>query len=190
MLADDPTGAAQVVLLNGVTRPDELRRIAAAVPGVHFADPAGEVTEVLTEYRRRAVILIALSALLMMPVLIWRYGWRGSLATLLPPAAAVVLAPALAALVGVSFTFFGAIALVLVLSIGFDYAVFCREAAPARRAVTMLGVCLAMIATLLSFGLLGFSRTYAVHAFGTTLLAGTILAFIFAPLAGDRGKSA
>ena len=190
MLADGPAGAAQVVLLNGVTRPDELRRIAAAVPGVHFADPAGEVTAVLTEYRRRAVILLAVSAVLMMPVLMWRYGWRGSLATLLPPAAAVVLAPALAALKGVAFTFFGAIALVLVLSIGFDYAVFCREAAPARRAVTMLGVCLAMIATLLSFGLLGFSRTYAVHAFGTTLLAGTILAFIFAPLAGDRGTSA
>jgi predicted exporter len=188
-LADGPAGASLIVLLNGVTRPEELRRIAAAVPGVHFSDPAGEVTEVLAGYRRRAVILIAVSVLLMMPVLMWRYGWRGSLATLMPPAAAVLLAPALAALAGVSFTFFGAIALVLVLSIGFDYAVFCREAAPARRAVTMLGVCLAMIATLLSFGLLGFSRTYAVHAFGTTLLAGTILAFIFAPLASDRDKS-
>jgi hypothetical protein len=66
-----------------------------------------------------------------------------------------LLAPEIAALAGVLFTFFGAIALVLVLSIGFDYAVFCREAPPARRAVTMLGVCLAMLATLLSFGLLG-----------------------------------
>ena len=114
---------------------------------------------------------------------------RGSLETLLPPAIAVLLAPELAALAGVSFTFFGAIALVLVLSIGFDYAVFCREAAPSRRAVTMLGVCLAMLATVLSFGLLGISRTYAVHAFGVTLLAGTILAFVLAPLAIDRRKT-
>jgi len=111
----------------------------------------------------------------MMPVLMCRYGLRGSLLTLLPPGIAVLLAPEIAALVGVSFTFFGAIALVLVLSIGFDYAVFCREAPPARRAVTMLGVCLAMLATLLSFGLLGISRTYAVHAFGITLLAGRFL---------------
>jgi len=124
-----------------------------------------------------------------MPVLMCRYGLRGSLLTLLPPGIAVLLAPEIAALVGVSFTFFGAIALVLVLSIGFDYAVFCREAPPARRAVTMLGVCLAMLATLLSFGLLGISRTYAVHAFGITLLAGTILALILSPLASDHGKN-
>jgi predicted exporter len=53
----------------------------------------------------------------------------------------------------------------------------------------MLGVCLAMLTTLLSFGLLGISRTYAVHAFGVTLLAGTILAFILAPLASDNRKT-
>jgi predicted exporter len=188
-LESGPAGATQVVLLNGVTRPDELRRIARAVPGVHFADPAGEITSVLNEYRRRAMILIAISAMLMMPVLIWRYGWRGSLETLLPPGISVLLAPELAALAGVSFTFFGAIALVLVLSVGFDYAVFCREASPSRRPVTMLGVCLAMLTTLLSFGLLGVSRTYAVHAFGITLLAGTILAFIMAPLASDNRKT-
>lgn len=187
-LVDGPLGTTQIVLLNGVTRANELRRIAEAVPGVHFADPAGEVTEVLAEYRRRATILLAISVLLMMPVLMWRYGWRGSLATLWPPAAAVLLAPAVAALAGVAFTFFSAIALMLVLSIGFDYAVFCREAAPARRAVTMLGVCLAMIATLLSFGLLAFSRTYAVHSFGTTLLIGTIMAFLLAPLASDHRR--
>jgi predicted exporter len=189
ILESDPPFAAQVVMLNGVTRPEELRQIAQTVPGVRFIDPAGNVTRVLAEYRRRAVILLAVSALLMMPVLLCRYGLRGSLLTLLPPAAAVLLAPALAALAGLTFTFFGALAMVLVLSIGFDYAVFCREASPARRPVTMLGVCLAMVATLLSFGLLAFSQTYAVHAFGTTLLAGTIVAFIFSPLASDREKS-
>jgi len=189
ILESGPTDASQVVLLNGVARPDDLRRIAEAVPGVHFADPAGEVTNVLTAYRRRALILLVVSAILMMPVLMWHYGLRGSLLTLLPPAAAVALAPPIAALAGVTFTFFSALALVLVLSIGFDYAVFCREATPLRRPATMIGVWLAMMATLLSFGLLGFSRTYAVHAFGITLLAGTILAFIFSPLASDRGKT-
>ncbi|MBF6568209.1 MAG: MMPL family transporter [Candidatus Binataceae bacterium] len=187
-LESGPDGITQVILLNGVRRPDDLRRLAKTVPGVHFADPAGEVTRILSEYRRRAVILIIVSILLMMPVLLWRYGLRGSVMTLLPPMVAVILAPEIAALMGVSFTFFGAIALVLVLSIGFDYAVFCREAAPARRPITMLGVGLAMLATLLSFGLLGFSRTYAVHAFGVTLLAGMILAFVLSPLASDPGK--
>jgi predicted exporter len=85
----------------------------------------------------------------------------------------------------VRFTFFGALALVLVLSIGFDYAVFCRESEPFRRPATMLGVWLAMITTLLSFGLLVLSSTYAVHAFGATILVGIMLAFAFSPVASD-----
>jgi predicted exporter len=98
------------------------------------------------------------------------------------------------ALAGIPFTFFGAMALVLVLSIGFDYAVFCKETDPVQRPVTMLGVWLAMVTTLLSFGLLAFSRVFAVQAFGATLLVGTLLAFLAAPLTGDsstvRGRMA
>jgi predicted exporter len=37
----------------------------------------------------------------------------------------------------------------------------------------------------LSFGLLAFSRVFAVQAFGATLLVGTLLAFLVAPLTGD-----
>jgi predicted exporter len=187
ILASDASGTTHAVLLTAVARPDELRPIAEAVPGVRFVDPTGDVTRLLGEYRRRAIILIAVSVLLMMPVLIWRYGIRGSLRVTLAPAIAVLSAPALVALAGVSFTFFNAMALVLVVSIGFDYAVFCRETEPSRRPVTMLGVLLAMLTTLLSFGLLVLSSTYAVHAFGATLITGTILAFAFAPLASDLG---
>ncbi|HXN86115.1 MAG TPA: MMPL family transporter [Candidatus Binataceae bacterium] len=185
VLGSNPSGATHVVLLNGMVRPNEIRSIAEAVPGVRFVDPAGDVTRLLGEYRRRATILIAISVILMMPVLIWRYGLRGGFRVVLPPIIAVLAAPPIVALAGVTFTFFNAMALVLVLSIGFDYAVFCRETMPARRPVTMLGVWLAMLTTLLSFGLLVLSSTYAVHAFGATLLAGTILAFAFAPLASD-----
>ena len=185
VLESDAKGTTDLILLSGVSRIDEIRSIAKAVPGVRFVDPTEDVTRLLGEYRRRAMILIAISVLLMMPVLVWRYGLRGGVRVTLGPAIAVLAAPPLVALAGVRFTFFGAIALVLVLSIGFDYAVFCREAEPARRPATMLGVCLAMLTTLLSFGLLAFSSTYAVHAFGATLLVGTILAFAFSPIASD-----
>ncbi len=189
VLQSDQSGTTHAVLLTGVSRPNEVRRIAEAVPGVRFVDPAGDVSRLLGEYRRRAVMLIAVSVLLMTPVLLWRYGIRGSLRVMLAPAIAVLATPPLVALAGVTFTFFNAMALVLVLSIGFDYTVFCRETAPSRRPVTMLGVWLAMLTTLLSFGLLVLSSTYAVHAFGATLLVGTILAFAFSPLASDFGKS-
>ncbi|MHB8381506.1 MAG: MMPL family transporter [Candidatus Binataceae bacterium] len=189
ILESGSSGTMHVVLLDGVSRPGEIRRIAKEFPGVRFVDPAGDVTRLLGEYRRRALILIALSALLMMPVLIWRYGPRGTCRVMFAPAIAVVATPPLVALAGVTFTFFNAMALVLVLSIGFDYAVFCREAAPSRRAVTMLGIWLAMLTTLLSFGLLVLSRTYAVHAFGATILVGTILACAFSPIASEAERS-
>ncbi|MFZ0890405.1 MAG: MMPL family transporter [Candidatus Binataceae bacterium] len=188
ILESAASGTTHVVLLSGISRPDEIRHIAETVPGMRFVDPTGDVTRLLGEYRRRAMILIAASVLLMMPVLIWRYGLRGSFPVTLPPAIAVLAAPPLVALAGVGFTFFNAMALVLVLSIGFDYAVFCRETEPSRRPVTMLGVWLAMLTTLLSFGLLVLSSTYAVHAFGATLLVGTLLAFAFSPTASYLGE--
>ncbi|HET7594734.1 MAG TPA: hypothetical protein VFK49_04720 [Stellaceae bacterium] len=188
VLEDDAGGAMHLVLLNGVTRRDEVRRISEAVPGVRLVDPAGDITRLLGEYRRRAMLLLALSTLFMLPIIAWRYGLRGSARVLLPPAIAVLLTPPLMALAAIPFTFFSAMALILVLSIGFDYAVFCKETNPTQRAVTMLGVWLAMVTTLLSFGLLAFSRVFAVQAFGTTLLIGTLLAFLVSPLAGDSNS--
>jgi predicted exporter len=114
-----------------------------------------------------------------------RYGWIGGLRVMAPSLLAVALAPLFAALAHVAFTFFNAMALVLVLSIGVDYSVFCRETYGARKPVTMLAIVLAALSTILSFGMLAFSRVFAVHAFGMTMLIGIFMAFLFAPLAGD-----
>jgi predicted exporter len=185
LLESNAAGTYDLVLLNGVARPSEIRSVVSSIPRITFVDPAEDVTRLLSEYRRRALILMVVSVLLMTPVLVWRYGVRGAAKVIFPPAIAVTATPSLLALGGVRFTFFAAMALVLVLSIGFDYAVFCRESDPLQRGATMLGIWLAMFATLLSFGLLVFSSTYAIHTFGATLLLGTLLACAFSPLASD-----
>ena len=178
-------GTSHLVLLTGVSQPGAIQQSIGQIPGVTFVDPTADITRLLASYRRRAMTLIAVSAILMLPVLILRYGFASGLRVMLPATLAVLTAPLLVALIGVSFTFFGAVALVLVLSIGLDYAVFCREAPLAGRPFTMLGIWLAMVTTLLSFGLLAFSSTSAVHAFGSTLVVGTLLAFGFSPIASD-----
>jgi predicted exporter len=174
------------VLLDGITRLDDVRRVADSIPGVIFVDPTGDFSRLFGEYRRRSILLIAFSAALMMPLLFWRYGFRGALQVLLPTAAALVLTPPLVALGGAPFTFFNAIALLLVLAISIDYAIFCRESHMAGRAATMLGIWLATLTTILSFGLLALSSVYAVHAFGMTLAVGISLAFLLSPLAGSK----
>jgi predicted exporter len=102
---------------------------------------------------------------------------------MLPPMLAVALAPAFRALAGGTFSFFDAMALVLVLSIGVDYAVFCAETKGERKSVTMLAVVLAASTAVMSFGLLALSKVAAVHHFGATMLVGIVSSFLLAPLA-------
>jgi predicted exporter len=174
--------ATHVVILDGVADRTAVAGAAAGIEGVRFTDPAVQFSALLGKYRIRAVMLLVASALLMLPLLVWRYGLRNGLKVLLPTALAVILAPAVRGLAGGTFTFFDAMALVLVLSVGIDYAVFLAETDNERAPVTMLAVALAATATLLSFGLLALSSAAAVHAFGTTMLTGVLFALVLAPL--------
>ena len=174
-----------VVTVDGGADSATLREVLQGLDGVRFVDPTGDLNLLLESYRRRALMLVAASTVLMVPLLAWRYGARGAVRVMLPAAAAVVLTPPLLALVGLGFSFFGAMALVLVLSIGTDYAVFCAEDRR-RDPVTLVSVNLAMLTTLLSFGLLAASEAAAVRAFGATMLVGVALAFLLAPAAERR----
>jgi predicted exporter len=183
-LADLVLGPGQhLVALESLKDEAALRRALSPVAGVKFIDPAGDFTILLTKYRHRAIWLIGFSAILMLAPLWWRYGARGAATIMAPAVAAVVLAPALIALTGEAISFFHVMALVLVLSIGVDFAIFCAEASTVRRSSASLAVVLAAMTTWLSFGVLAFSRVFAVHAFGLTLLLGVLLAFLLAPVA-------
>lgn len=185
LLEGNAGGVTHIVTLDGARRLDQLAAAADGLPGVRLVDPAGDFSLLLGKYRSRAMLVLAASLLISAPLLVWRYGFRGGILVLLPPLLAVVLTPALRALTGAPFTFFDAMALVLILSIGIDYAVFIAETTAPRRAVTLLAVALAACSTLMSFGLLASSSAYAVHAFGATMLTGVLLAFLFSPLAGS-----
>ncbi len=186
MILPDAAGVVHIVMLDGVAQPDAVRAAASGIEGVTFVDPAADFSRLLGRYRRRAVTLIAVSAALMLPLLALRYGGRGAARVMLPAVATIALVPFAKAIWGDPFTFFDAMALVLVLSIATDYAVFCAEADTAYKPVALLGVWMAMISTMLSFGLLDRSRVTAVHAVGSTMLLGVVLAFLLAPTAGKR----
>lgn len=168
-----------VVLLDGT---GDIAVAIAHAPGVHLVDPAADMSGLLARYRQRAVGLAAASVVLMAPLLVWRYGARRAVAVLAVPVLAVVLAPLLLAGLGMGFSFFGAMALVLVLSMGSDYALFLAEDKDGDP-VTGFSVALAVATTLLSFGLLALSQVAAVRAFGATMLVGVALAYLLSPLA-------
>jgi predicted exporter/predicted LPLAT superfamily acyltransferase len=183
LILDADGAALHIVTLDGITDSRALAVAAAPVPGVRLIDPAGDFSVVLGKYRDRAIALLVLSAALMAPLLVWRYGPRGALRVFVAPLLAVALTPSLRALGGAGFTFFDAIGLVLILSIGVDYAVFCAETDALRKPVTMLAVALAAMTALMSFGLIAASGVLAVHAFGSTMAIGIVLAFLLSPIA-------
>ncbi|MGE5540454.1 MAG: MMPL family transporter [Gemmatimonas sp.] len=189
LVLDTGNGATHVVILDGVKRRDAVASAADGLDDVRFVDPAGQFSALIGKYRVRGVMLLAASAALMAPLLLWRYGLRGGALVMVPTLVAVMLAPAARALFGAPFTFFDAMALVLVLSIGIDYAVFLAETDATRAPVTLLAVALAAATTLMSFGLLSLSSASAVHAFGTTMLIGVLTAVALAPLATGVGKA-
>lgn len=188
ILSEGSEDVLHVVTLDGVTAPADLRAAAVGLTGVRYVDPAGDFSDLLGKYRNRAMILLAASALLLLPLLAWRYGLKGALWVLLPPLVAVCLTPAVRAMSGGVFTFFDAMALILVLSCGVDYTLFFAEVPPDHRAVTMVSVTLAAVTSMLSFGLLAFSEVLAVRSFGLSMLIGTIISFALAPLAVATSK--
>jgi predicted exporter len=182
-------GVAHIVMLDDVAQSGAVGAAGGGIEGVNFVDPAADFSRLLGRYRRRAVALIAVSAVLMLPLLALRYRLLGAIRVMLPAVLTIVLVPLIKALWGDPFTFFDTMALVLVLSVAVDYAVFCAEADDAYKPVALLGVWMAMGSTVLSFGLLVRSQVAAVHAVGSTMLLGVVLAFLLAPIAGKRGEA-
>jgi predicted exporter len=169
-----------VVALQGLAQPQAVRAAFAEIPGVRFVDPTADFSSLLAKYRNRAMLLTAVSGLIMLLGSTWRYGLAGGVWVMLPAGVAVVLVPALLATLGEPYTFFHAMAQVILLAIGTDYAIFCAEG---TNSTSLLAVWLAAITSLLSFGLLVFSRVPAVHGFGSAMLTGIILSAALAPLA-------
>ena len=174
-----------VVALQGLAKAEAVRAAVAGTPGVRFVDPAADFSRLLGKYRVRAMLLTAVSAIIMLLGLTWRYGLAGSAWVMLPAGSSIVLVPALLAASGDPYTFFHAMAQVILLAIGTDYAIFCAEGA---NSTSLLAVWLAGTTSLLSFGLLAFSGVPAVHGFGLTMLIGIILCVAFAPLANRASR--
>ena len=167
-------GCASIVLPQGGDDAS-LRRAAAGLPGVALVDKAASVSHLFGRYRRYASAWLLAALVLIAPAFGWRYGWRRVPRMLAPPVLGIALALAALGYLGQPLTLFHWLALMLVLGVGANYAVFLHEGEPhaAHRPGAMYAsVLLSAITALLSFGLLAFSSMPALRDFGLTLLLG------------------
>jgi predicted exporter len=177
-------GAASLVLPQGDASSALLKQAAANLPGVTLVDKAAGVSELFGRYRRYASVWLLAAVLLIVPVFGWRYGWRSVPRVLAPPVLGIGFTLAVLGYLHHPLTLFHGMALMLVLGVGANYAVFLREGEPHvthRPGAMYASVLLSAVTALLSFGLLAWSSMPALQDFGLTLLLGIGFTAVLVP---------
>ena len=173
---------ASVVTLIGERDAARVAQAGAGLDGVMLVDKAASVSALLGWYRSWAAPGLAAAALMMLIVLVVRYGGRAAVTVLVPVVLAEALSVAVFGYAGVPVTLFGVVGWTLGLGIGVNYSIFLREGID-RPGATGIAVLLSACTTLLGFGLLAFSGVPALHHFGLALATTIAGSLLLAPLA-------
>lgn len=154
---------------------------AAANEGVEWINRRALWTKTFASARTELAWLIGGAWLLISAGLLFGFGPRRGAGASLAVLAALGAALAATGLLGLTVNIFSLFALILVLGVGVDYAVFfaSRTGAPET---TLFAMTVALLSTLFSLGVLVFSRTEAVSNFGLVLTVGVLTAYLLAPL--------
>ncbi|MGG1946619.1 MMPL family transporter [Trinickia sp. NRRL B-1857] len=190
--ASRPSEYAAIVMPLGAT-PAQLPALAAlahVLPGVVFVDKAASVSRLFGAYRFDSALWLAAALALVSALLAARYRLRGGVRVVLPVVLAVAVALAAFGYAGVPLTLFNWLALMLVLGVGVNYAVFLREGCLREGAdlgAVWTGVALSAATTLLSFGLLAMSSMPVLKSFGATLALGIAVSVLLAPIGMPQG---
>ncbi len=139
------------------------------------------MSQMFAEHRVQAQHLLIYALIGLAVGLALIYGLSSIVPLVLPVSLALLSTFAVQTWLGVEINLFSIMATFLIIGIGVDYAIFYRHGHDHPQVVGM-ALFLCMMSTLLGFGLLSFSHTYAIHCFGLTVLFGVIFSFIYATL--------
>lgn len=173
---------AAIVTLRGVTKESlpALERAGAGIEGVQWVDKVGEISAVLAGYRRYMSWVLLLSYLPVYGLLYLRYrqdSWR----VLAPTVLATIATLTLLGMAGQGLQLFHVLGLILLLALGVDYGIFFQEPNSHHDDAAWLAAGLSALSTMLSFGLLGLSRTPPLRAFGLTMAIGIAAVTLIVP---------
>ncbi len=196
-LGCDAGRCLSMVVLTGITDLSALSALQT-LQGVAWVDQVDQLSSLFARYRVRVSMLLIVAYLLVFTGLGLKFGWRNALKITSIPVVAALVSLAMMGWFDQLFSLFNLFALLLVLGIGVDDAIFffmadssaasLNDAAHDRRASTSLAVTLSALTTLLAFGLLAVSSTEIVHAFGFTVATGILTALALSPLVGHRAR--
>lgn len=171
---------ASLISLQGISDIAGLRAAADAHEAVKFVDRIDSLSEGLHQQRSQAGWLLAL-AYGAVALLLWlRRRQLASLALVGVPLLSSLLTLAMLTLAGVSISLFHIFGLFLVFGLGMDYGIFLM-ASDERHNTCLIAITLSALTSCLAFGLLSFSSTPMIQAFGITVLLGSLLNLLLVP---------
>jgi predicted exporter len=164
------------------------RAIAEEFDYVHFINKSQDIGRDL-DALTKTMLLSFLAAFVVVSVIICGvYPWPDNLKICIVPLFMVVSAVTALTVNGIAIGFFSVAALVLVFGLGLDYIFYMVDRKSGRKDLSLLGVVLSFLTTLLSFGALALSSFMPVHIFGLTVSAGLAAAFISAVFLQAKDK--
>jgi predicted exporter len=155
------------------------------LPGVQWLDLRAESVAMMSAYRRQALHSSALGAVLIYVVLAHglrspRRAWQ----VVMPIGVALVMTAATLVALRQPISVFHLVALLLVMGIGINYALFFLRATEMRDQVPRTLQTLALVSgtTLCAFGILALSSTPVLHAIGLTVSLGVVFSLLASAL--------
>lgn len=170
-------GWRTLVTLSGSLQGVDLAVLAQQIEGVKLVNQTEDLSRLLGRYRTSVSELLLVTLALLAVGLALRYrhhSWR----MLLPLTLAMTVALGCAAVNGI--TLFHVMALLLVIGIGLDTAVFYTEGG--FNAESWLASSLACGTSIIAFGLLSLSAVPVLHQFGLIILIGILGCWLLTPL--------
>lgn len=176
---------------NGAIDTAAVQAALDGVPGAVFVDLKAESDQLYFGYLQEAILLslAGVAAIIILLLAVLRSPSRVA-RVVLPLAAAVLTVTAGLALFGQPLMILHLIGLLLIVAIGSNYALFFDHSdAVSLQPRTLASLLLANVATVLGFGLLGFSSVPVLQAMGVTVAPGVILALLFSAIFAKRGHA-
>lgn len=174
-----PNAQERLVLVQGIGNLDALKKMQTEQ--IKLLQPVSNLSELFKAHRIQAQYLLVYALIALAIGLGVIYGLGSIIPLILPVSLALLSTFAVQVWLGVEINLFSIMGTFLIIGIGVDYAIFYRHGHDHPQVVGM-ALFLCMMSTLLGFGLLSFSHTYAIHCFGLTVLFGVIFSFIFATI--------
>ncbi|MDX3774791.1 hypothetical protein QE250_11745 [Chromatiaceae bacterium AAb-1] len=177
---------ASLIFLQGIHHPAAgLQQQLQHHTNVYWFDPVNDASNSINKIRMQLLYWVAIALLLSGALLSWRLGLVKAVAVILYLSTAVSGSLILCQLIQQQLNLFHLVATLLVIALSLDYAIFFSSSLP--RTEVVKAVILSALTSSMAFGILGFSQTPAIAAFGLTVFLGVMLAAIMAPLISRIG---